>query len=395
VIPAKTPRFQLPYIDPSQEQPEVKINEAWDIIDAALPGGSETGSDVGSSDSGGPGSITVEQRDDSPEVVVNDVTTLRFKGATVESETGGVAVVTIPEPTPPPPSSAGSPIIIVRNMREARRHMRAPTLNPSGVAPGTYLNANIVVGADGRLTAATSGSSGGGSSPFAPGGVTGSLACWFQSDVENLGVGQSLPRLYNSGFIGYNPIARLSGGVGTATQLNSKPLILLGGTLNTAMYLYDISLGSSGSMLLGTVGCTIFFVGSAASHAAINGIVGSVVSGAVEFDISTTGALIFVSSAIAILGTSSATVPINTFFQGNVTYSGATGNIAFKIARTAAGTVSAATHPLAGGSNVIMSENSGTNPFNGLLAELIIYQRVLSGAEITLVESYLNTKWGV
>jgi hypothetical protein len=88
----KTRRFGLPYLDPSQSQPEVKINEAWDIIDRNLPSGSDVTSD--SSDSHGGGSITVEERG-SPHTVVDNVTTLRFVNATVESETGGVAVVTV------------------------------------------------------------------------------------------------------------------------------------------------------------------------------------------------------------------------------------------------------------------------------------------------------------
>lgn len=89
MIPPKTPRFQLPYLDPSQAQPEVKINEAWNIIDAALPGGSDVTSD--SSDSGGGGTITVEDLADSPSTIIHNVSTLRFEGFTVESHTGGVA----------------------------------------------------------------------------------------------------------------------------------------------------------------------------------------------------------------------------------------------------------------------------------------------------------------
>lgn len=90
MIQPRTPRFNLPYLDPSQAQPEVKINEAWNIIDEHL---GDSGVDPGS---GGSGSITVEEHG-SPHTVVTDITTVRFVNATVESETGGVAVVTVPE----------------------------------------------------------------------------------------------------------------------------------------------------------------------------------------------------------------------------------------------------------------------------------------------------------
>jgi hypothetical protein len=87
----KTPRHGFPYLDPSQSQPEVKINEVWDIIDANLPGGS----DVESDSSAAGGSITVEDLTDSPATIIHGVTTLRVEGATLEEGSGGVAILTI------------------------------------------------------------------------------------------------------------------------------------------------------------------------------------------------------------------------------------------------------------------------------------------------------------
>jgi hypothetical protein len=73
-----TPNLDLQYLDPSQAQPEVKINDAWNKIDAAI-------ADAG-------GSITVEQSGDSPGITA--VRKLVFTGgATVTELSAGVAEV--------------------------------------------------------------------------------------------------------------------------------------------------------------------------------------------------------------------------------------------------------------------------------------------------------------
>ncbi len=42
MIPPKTPRFQFPYLDPSQSQPEVKINEVFYKNRVVVKGDPET-----------------------------------------------------------------------------------------------------------------------------------------------------------------------------------------------------------------------------------------------------------------------------------------------------------------------------------------------------------------
>jgi hypothetical protein len=130
-----TPNLKLPYIDPNQAQPEVKINDAWDILDAfagetGLGGSSleveqlgdspgkknvrkividgatvsaETDDtvlitiDSSSDETGGGGNpLTVQDSGESPGRTVTDVVTIRFDGATVIEESAGVALVTIP-----------------------------------------------------------------------------------------------------------------------------------------------------------------------------------------------------------------------------------------------------------------------------------------------------------
>jgi len=102
-------------------------------------------------------------------------------------------------------------------------------------------------------------------------------------------------------------------------------------------------------------------------------------------------------TGIAVIGTSTATWSSGTAFQANATYSGTTGAYAFRQARAAAGSGTGAT---AAGSTQITwigadQTSSGANLLSHSIAELIVYQRVLSNTEITTIENYLNTKWGV
>jgi len=72
-----TPNLDLEYLDASQAQPEVKINDAWDKIDAAV----------------GPGLTVQSTAADSPAVTVSGVKHLLLIGATVEEMTEGAAIV--------------------------------------------------------------------------------------------------------------------------------------------------------------------------------------------------------------------------------------------------------------------------------------------------------------
>jgi Concanavalin A-like lectin/glucanases superfamily len=221
------------------------------------------------------------------------------------------------------------------------------------------------------------------------------LRHWFQADIAAISNGKHLPQLTNSApkLISYAPGAALFGGIGTATTLNGLPLLSFTGGVGQNYIFGTTAPTANASMALGSA-VTIFVVFNATSHTNIQGFCGNATAGGFEFDITTTGALSVVNSGTAVLANSTTTVAAGTWFQGNATYDGTTGNIAFRIAQAAAGTAAGTTHPLTG-TNILCGETTTTGQLNGLLAEMIIYERVLTGTEIGNVEAYLHTKWGV
>lgn len=74
-MPTSTPNLGLEYLDAAQAQPEVKINDAWDKLDAI--------------------SLSVSNTDDSPDVTVDHVRSLVFEGATLSALTGNAVHVQI------------------------------------------------------------------------------------------------------------------------------------------------------------------------------------------------------------------------------------------------------------------------------------------------------------
>lgn len=104
-----------------------------------------------------------------------------------------------------------------------------------------------------------------------------------------------------------------------------------------------------------------------------------------------------VKTTVSVIGTSSTSWTTGTWVQVNATYTAATGAFAFRQARAAAGSGTGTTLAGTGALQFLGADAAtGTSILNSAsLAELIIYNRVLIAAEITSVENYLNTKWGV
>ena len=86
-----TPNLDLVYLDASQAQPEVKINDAWNKIDAAVAGLE---------------GVTVADAD-SPFTSVSNVKTIRIAGGSVAAESGNAVLVTIDGGNTPANQSVG------------------------------------------------------------------------------------------------------------------------------------------------------------------------------------------------------------------------------------------------------------------------------------------------
>jgi len=99
------------------------------------------------------------------------------------------------------------------------------------------------------------------------------------------------------------------------------------------------------------------------------------------------------SVATAALGTGTATGNTS-FHQMNMTYNGTT--IAYRLDRATDIVVGASANAITANEGGIGNNGSNNNEaFFGTLCEVIIYNRVLSGGEITTVETYLNGRYGL
>jgi hypothetical protein len=119
-------------------------------------------------------------------------------------------------------------------------------------------------------------------------------------------------------------------------------------------------------------------------------------SGAMSFSQdSSNGKPALVKATVALIGESSVALSNGTWYQVNATYNGATGDYAFRVAQTSAGSGNNSQSITVATSAIGYNPATNAEDAQGDIAEIIIYDRVLTGPEITAIEGYLNTKWGV
>jgi hypothetical protein len=299
-------------------------------------------------------------------------------------------------------------------------------LAASGVTPGSYLSANITVNAEGQVTAAANGSGGGGGSltvtdgthtvtgvtsldvvggvvsgttPNAtvtisagtyPGGVSSGLYYWFEGDQLSGAGGASIPQLFNAtpvigAIIPANAIG--AGATIGAAALNSLNAANFPGSSAGRYTFPQLPPGP-------LTQSTAFIVFKPTSAAAIYNFFSGGGS-SLQYGTDGSGHLNLVSTFVAVIATSTATIAAGTWYQANATYNSSTGAYAFRLARTADGSGTSVQSITSATSAIGYNQPSGSQDMNGSIAELIIYSRVLTPTEITAVETYLHSKWNV
>lgn len=253
----------------------------------------------------------------------------------------------------------------------------------------TTVNARIPVGSNGQILTADSTAAAGvswqaGGGSGVPSTIT-NLIFWFQADLV---ISSFLPLLPNStpGLQLYSPSASNAGATGASSTLNSKNVVSFPGT-NDSDYVFP----GSGFLLKQS---TTFMVFNPTNFAvASDFICGS--SSSLEIDVNTAGKLDITKCFVVAVAASTTVLTAGVWFQGNVTYNDTTGAFAFRVARAAAGSGTNAQAITSKNTSVGFNPPGSTNFMNGSLAELIVYNRVLTPTEVTNVENYLFAKWGV
>jgi len=240
------------------------------------------------------------------------------------------------------------------------------------------------------------------SSPAVPGTIP-DLVMWWAADNILAASGTEIYRLQDrTPWGGGSAYATgLSGGQPTtmsASTLNGLPTLIFGSTPPIGGFSSTATAANGGFTT--KKGFTAFYV----INPALNGsqaLFGCSSAGGVSLYV-TSGSnnkMTLVSTAIAVAGTeTTAWSGLGAFFQGNATYNISTGAFAFRRAQAANGSGgTGVTSTGASTTNWLGSDTSATtSPLGSCgLAELIIYDRVLTGTEITNVENYLHVKWGV
>lgn len=178
-----------------------------------------------------------------------------------------------------------------------------------------------------------------------------------------------------------------------STQLNSLNVAHFSGTTNAACSILQkpqlnavtiFVVHKPGSM---TSGAVPTFIGGQSSSLTFR--LNATATDSAKFEL--------IKTSVAGIGTgSTSNVTTGTAYQANVTYSDSSGAWAYRINRAAAGSGTNIQSITAASDSFAWSTSSPSSTYlNGDIAELIVYNRVLSSTEITTIENYLNAKWGV
>lgn len=277
------------------------------------------------------------------------------------------------------------------------------TLTTKGDLQGyAAVPARVAAGIDGQVLIANSANANGVSYATLPTGLIGAipatipdLTLWWESDDILAAVGTQIMRLRErTPWLGGQ--CGTSGGLSPGSAVSSV-------TLNGLPTVKFIATGG-GFTIPGGIptqgGATIFVVINGSTAASVQSILGGPTNALSLYlaGVAGTAKCSLVKTNTAVIASSSTTWVAGTAFQLNATYVTATGAYAFRQGRAAAGSGTGTTLAGSGIFTTLIGSDSNASTavlINASMAALIVYNRVLSGAEITAVENYLFNKWGV
>jgi hypothetical protein len=232
------------------------------------------------------------------------------------------------------------------------------------------------------------------------------LVTWFSSDILVGSSGypvtrikEQVPWIGGPSFVNATGSATTQNIIDSAT-LNGLTLLKMSTGGASCGAVYPSSLLLCQNSVSGAAGATYFAVVKpvALVGTALNAIIGGN-TGSLALYLNTTAStqkIGLVKTGTAVISTATNAWTIGTAFQCNATYLASTGAYAFRQARATNGS-GTGTANAAGPIQFFGADSGGTGNFaNGhSFAEIIAYDRVLSGTEIGVIEAYLLAKWGV
>lgn len=215
------------------------------------------------------------------------------------------------------------------------------------------------------------------------------LLWWLRAD-QILGDNPvALPALGNSNPAILGPLASLSTGTVTVdtSQLNSLN-VLKWPAAATGRYVipqpYEFNAGFSIFAVVKPSATT----NQTLLGAANSGLQVDINSGTHGFDLT--------KSQIGVIAASSVALTAGTWYQINATLNTVTAVYSFRVAGASAGSGTGGFSPITGvTSGVGYNVATNASDLSSSVAEIVVYNRILTSSEINKVESYFGTKWGV
>lgn len=192
-----------------------------------------------------------------------------------------------------------------------------------------------------------------------------------------------------------NNFSQSTGGSQPTYTLNSRGI--LGAVTFNGSSQYMSCPNSSDNVFLTNGNITVFSV-CLTTNASTNHIIakGSFPSGGWASYCNPSGYFSFVATNVAQFEDSSTTFNSNSYQIYNATFDSLAGTVRFSKNGGAISTVSAAIGSVANSQNITLgTDNALARFWSGPLGEVIVYNRTLSSDEVTLINRYLQNKWGL